>query len=177
MNLVALDPGLLHPAIALFHGGVLIYAARVELPKTLSAKTNLGARVVSVARHCQYVVAEWFEPLGSPELVFEWPQVYRAAKSKGDPNDLLPLAGICGALSGVLQATLITSYTPAEWIGQLPKGTTGDPRESPRGTRIWSRLTHAEQMTITLSHDAIDAVGLGLHHLGRLKPKRVLTSS
>ena len=106
-------------------------------------------------------------------LVIEWPQVYRAGKSKGDPADLLPLVGVGMCLAGLLHPGAIKSPTPAEWIGQLPKSTTGDPWASARGQRIGSRLSDVERGRVVPSHDAVDAVGIGLYCLGRLERRRV----
>lgn len=100
-------------------------------------------------------------------IVAEWPQVYRASRSKGNPNDLIGLAGIIGSLAGRLDVPVRT-YTPAEWIGQCPKATTGDALESPRGRRVWGALDDTERAAVVVSHDSVDAVGIGLHHLDRL---------
>ncbi len=186
MNLLSLDPGLVHPAIAVFRNGRLVLATRIKPPAGVSASTNLGERILRVASACATLAHTQCSRFD--DVVFEWPQVYRAAKSKGDPNDLTPLAGICGALVGLVDywtrsvsngtANLrVTSYTPADWIGQVAKATNGDPLESPRGSRIWSRLSPDERDAVVVSHDSLDAAGVGLHHLGRLGVRRVLTSS
>src|SRR5690242_18015946 len=49
----------------------------------------------------------------------ECPQVYVAGKSKGDPNDLIELAGVVGRVAGGLGATSERSYLPREWKGTL----------------------------------------------------------
>ncbi len=105
-------------------------------------------------------------------VVCEWPQVYRQGRSRGDPADLLPMAGIALGVSVGL-ATGPTAPTPAEWTGQLKKSTTGDPLASPRRAHPWSRLSEDERACVVLSHDALDAVGIGLWALGRLDPIRV----
>lgn len=199
MSLLALDPGLVHPALALFRERRLVAAGRVRVPRAYSPSNlaDVGERARRVALLClawatsrgvsvaaldvardamlegrhgeatRIMIGE-----GLTQLVYEWPQVYRATRSKGDPNDLLGLVGVGAALSGMLGVPAQT-FTPAQWIGGLPKSTTGDPLASPRGARVWSRLDADERAAVEVSHDAIDAVGLGLHALGRLERVRV----
>lgn len=171
-ELLAIDPGLRNPAGAIFRDDVLVAASRIKVSRDHHA-LPVGERCRQVAE----LVTRWYldQAAGPPLLslvVIEWPQIYRAVKSKGDPNDLVPLAGL-GVAIGALLGAEICSPTPAEWIGQRKKVTTGDPLASPRGAYIWERLTDAERSRVVLSHDAIDAVGLGLWRLGRLKPVRV----
>lgn len=175
MNVLALDPGLRNPAAAFFRAGVLVSASRVRVPSTLHA-LPVGERCRQVA----HLVAEWAlvaseGSMGELTLVTEWPRVYRAGRSKGDPADLIPLAGVGMCLAGLLDCPVV-SPTPAEWIGQLPKSLSGDPTASARGLRIWSRLSVEERGRVVLSHDAVDAVGIGLHHLGRLGVRRAYAS-
>lgn len=104
---------------------------------------------------------------GVEQVVYERPQVYRVGRSKGDPNDLLPLFGVGAAIAARLDVEAV-SYTPASWIGRIKKSETGDPLKSPRGRIVWGCLTEQERDRVTLSHDALDAAGLGLRHLDRL---------
>lgn len=176
-DLVAFDPGVVHPAGALYRGGVLVRAERVPVDAPPSLDRLDRCVRVGVA------VLEWAIGLGARPryLCAEWPQVYRATKSKGDPNDLLLLAGIDGAFAALLhvygaridQAIMLVSYTPAEWAGQLPKATTGDPWASARGQRVHGRLSEAERAAVVPSHDSVDAIGIGLFALGRFARKRV----
>jgi hypothetical protein len=166
MTLLALDPGLVHPAAALFVEGRLICASRIRVDsawKTL----DIGERCRRVAQNV-HLWARGYGLGACGRLVVEWPQVYRAGRAKGDPNDLLPLVGVAMCLAGTLRAEQVQALRPAEWIGQLPKFTTGDPLTSPRGRLIWSILDDAERGGVTVSHDSLDAVGLGLFALGRL---------
>lgn len=163
--LLAVDPGLRYPAAAVFRNGVLQRAERVKVP-TAYAKLPRGERIRQIAG----LVGSWglLQTGGErPKVVYEYPQVYRAKKSKGDPNDLLPLAGIGGAVS-MMMGTYTHAPTPFEWIGGIPKATVGSALESPRGRLIWRLLNGLERLTVTLSHDALDAVGLGLHGVRRL---------
>lgn len=176
--LLALDPSVRSPGAALFRGGLLIAADRVKVPKQDDQKFADGARWDLVAR----LVEAWAGRAQQQivELVFERPQIYTWGKSKGDPNDLVGLAGVAGALVGRLSIASpslhVSSPTPAEWIGQLPKATKGSALVSPRAQRILSRLSPDELALVPDQHDALDAVGLGLWRLGRLEPRRVFSN-
>lgn len=112
---------------------------------------------------------------GRPDVVaIEVPQVYTAVRAKGDPNQLLPLYGIGAAIGALLPNARIVEYRPAQWAGQLPKTTKHrEAKQSLRGARIMSRLSETECLLVPDDHDVIDAIGIGLHHLGRLAPRRV----
>ena len=174
--LLAIDPSVNSPGVALFDGDVLIAADRATAPKEWS-KLGDGDRWLRVARS----IVLWADTACAQRIrivVFERPQWYQRAKSKGDPNQLAGLAGVAGAVTGILgpHFPTVLSPTPAEWIGQLPKATRGSAKKSPRAARILSRLGENELKLVPDQHDALDAVGLGLWALGRLTPRRVLSN-
>lgn len=175
-DLFAVDPSINNPGVALFRGGVLVSAERVKVDPEY-ASLPIGERCQRVAS----AVIRWgmafdMEPR---TLVFEWPQSYYG-KGKGSQNDLFGLVGVGMAVAGQLGLALASRHialtihtpTPAEWAGQVPKSTTGDPWASPRGARIKSRLSLEEVAAVVPSHDAVDAVGLGLWRLGRYVRQR-----
>lgn len=175
-DLFAVDPSVVAPGVALFRGGKLVSAERVKLDPDI-AELELGERCQRVAS----ALIRWgmsfnMEPR---TLVFEWPQSYYG-KGKGDQNDLFGLVGVGMAVAGQLGVALtarqialtIHTPTPADWTGQVPKSKAGDPWASPRGLRIKSRLSAEEIAAVVPSHDAIDAVGLGLWRLGRYTRSR-----
>ncbi len=54
----------------------------------------------------------------------EFPRFYGTAKSKGDPNELIDLAGVAGVVLGALSSSLrvLTELThPRTWKGSTPK--------------------------------------------------------
>lgn len=102
------------------------------------------------------------------DIVIEKPQVYRATRSKGDPNDLIDLAILVGRYVERCNGD-VTLVTPAEWKGQVPKHI--------HARRILDALTDGERRVATVEsaklskssrHNMIDAIGLGLWKLGRL---------
>lgn len=159
---MSVDPGIRGTGVGVFDGQSLTHGRYVYNPEP----RGLGPfQAATMAR----AIWDWLNEVVGVRphtLVLEWPQVYRV--SKGDPNDLLPLAGVDAALTALLGVKTI-HYLPMEWKGQLPKEVMVD--------RILQRLTPAERVLIpdvgALTHNVIDSVGIGLHHIGRLQPKKV----
>lgn len=135
-------------------------------------------------------------------LVTEWPQIYdrshmNAKQRNVDQNDQFGMAGVVGAVIGILSLVAaardaalevvtaaevvadleVISATPAEWMGgQVKKATTVKAaKTSARALRIQERLSGDELLIweAVKSHDAIDAVGIGLWAIGRFERKRV----
>lgn len=176
MNILALDPGLTKPGTALLQGGKIVRADRLKVPKEWS-KLEILDRCDRVAE----AAYEWFEQFKYPTrepitLVVEWPQWYGDNEKGIDPNDLAGLCAIGGALLGRLRAKCYRELTvrspkPREVWGTLPKRTTGDPWKSPRGQRLYSRLTMHERDAVQPYHDALDAAGLALWGAGLWKAR------
>lgn len=170
---VAIDPSIRSCGVAIFSYNSTLMAAGTVTHTEYAEWDSIQARIQEIARRIGQFVIDHVSPIMPVELlVTEWPQAYRPGKSKGDPNDLFALCAIPFACSGVTKPVI--AYTPKEWAGQIPKATTkGKADSSPRAKRIRSRLT-AEELKHWPSgqHDAIDAVGLGLFHVGRLNPVR-----
>lgn len=175
MRLLAVDPGLNAPAVALFQDAKLVRAEPIKVPRALS-KLDLIDRCRQVA----ILISNWyaaqpgdFRPRLPLQLAVERPQIYRGTKSKGDPNDLPPMVGIDVGLAVLLDCP-VTSYLPRDWVGGTSKAETGDPWKSPRGARVWDRLSEGERGAVVgVTHDVVDAIGIGLHFLGRFVPRRV----
>ena len=157
--LLAVDPGIRGSGIAVFNHGTLVHASYV---RSTRAHGDGPAEVLAMAQAIMTRCTNHF--LAVTEIVVEWPQVYRAGKLKGDPNDLLPLAAVAGALAAIKSGAISSRYRPNEWKGQLPKDVAN--------ARVLARLTAFEHPTIESTpkphlHNVIDAIGIGLHHLGR----------
>lgn len=125
------------------------------------------------------------------EYVCEWPQVYatrlREGATKEDPNDLISLSGIVTAVSAMQSDSTVTvSYKPAEWKAQVPKKVMtarilgrlaqAEVEAIVKGTLREDPIMHTHRidklLTDRTAHNAIDAVGLCLFHLGRLERQR-----
>jgi hypothetical protein len=190
-DLVAIDPSLNSPGIAIFRHGVLHAAGRVRPDPAYAELKEDGDRWMRVADD---LASWWFNRREGGKhyvrtVVYEKPQIYSESrgKSKGDPNKLIGLAAIGQSLAAILYAfnqrddvrppELLTPE-PARWTGQLPKDTkAGRYWKSPRGIRIKQFLEPGEWLVVPDQHDAGDAIGLGGWGLGRYVHHRVFSGA
>lgn len=166
-DVVAVDPGIAGCGVA--------YASRGALLKALYVRNVPG--ILSPAERCERMgraVRDAVQALPrgahSPRLVLEWPQVRTAGKGRGDPNDLLFLAGVDAAIVTYLPGE-VRCVVPRDWKGTIPK------RELIR--RVQGRLSEEERARVilpakSLAHNVWDAVGIALWAVGRLTPHRVI---
>lgn len=172
--LLSVDPGTRGAGCAVFCDGLLVAAAYV--PNT--AKEGGGPRecVAMAQQIVRWVFTETagIDTMIGSELVVEWPQIYArgAGKTKGDPNQLLPLIGVDCALAAILDEAEVTHYTPHEWKQSTKKPEhTIDP-EYIIQRRVKARLSAEElkcvKWPVSIRHgwDIADAIGLGLTKLG-----------
>ena len=103
-------------------------------------------------------------PHGLPG-VLELPQVYRQRQQKGDPNDLIGVAAVAGACAMICTPP-IRLVLPREWKGTVPKHI-DNARTLRTLTRAELRIVEACECPDHLMDNVLDAVGLGLWHLGR----------
>jgi hypothetical protein len=104
-------------------------------------------------------------------LVVEVPQIYKEVQNKDkkghsrDPNDLIDLAGVLGAIISKAQNGKVEwSPLPREWKGQIPKHVTKQ--------RVDQRLQEGETECVewpieSLKHNVYDALHLGIIYLER----------
>lgn len=171
---LAVDPGIRGCGVALFRAGLLAEAAYV---KNSYKSGNRATEAASMAKDVVDWLGDTIDELD--ELAVEWPQIYvsqlRAGKGKkkADPNDLLALCGIDAALAALFKVST-KSYQPHEWKGGVDK--------DPHHLRIEGRLqpselrvaSEAREDAGSLEHNVMDAIGIGLFHLGRLERRRVI---
>lgn len=179
-DLLALDPSLVSCGVALFRDSVLIAAAQIRVPEGASH----GHRALAAAD----AIVNWTitQRAKVVTVAHEWPQIYAASKSKADPNSLIGMAAVDGAVGCAFafiaaqrgEQLDLRTFLPAEWAGQVTKDThKGKYWSSPRGLRIKSRLTDAEwALAADVNHDAGDSIGIGLHALNRLGVRRAFAS-
>lgn len=181
--MLCVDPGKSSAGVALFRDEKLQSATCLRLGK--DASTDITARAVALAE----VIYAWSRRImvdtwggGSyltpdmSELIVECPQVYTRGKSKGDPEDLLPLVALCGALGARFQHAhhdpiVLQTYRPRDWKGTVD-GDIMCARIEAR-LRETGELDAVRERTKTFRHNAIDACGIGLYRLGRLNRERV----
>jgi len=172
MITLTIDPGLRGVGAALFE-------TRGQDSVLLKASYVPNKDFSNLMRACLYLadlVDRWVHDatkhhIGDlQQIVFEWPQVYTQSRLKGDPNDLLPLVSVNTAIACLanVNASLI-ALLPARWKGQVDKGVIE--------SRVRERLSPQELSKVeafgSKAHNVWDAVGIGLFHLGRLKPVKV----
>lgn len=163
--ILCIDPGLRDLGAALFDGAELRRAGLVR-------SMERTARGPKAWRAMADAVEAWLghDAQGVVELVCEVPQVYAGAKAVGDPADLLELAGVDGAICGVLQ--------PVELVGLLPRAWKGNVDPDVLTARVEAALTLREHGRIavcprSLRHNVLDAVGIGLHRARRLHAPKI----
>lgn len=201
-HLLSLDPGIRSPGVALWlmpeptqpeSASKLLAAGKVRVKVEPGGErggplwVSDAERWIYVAREVVYWMLMQAQDLGFESqlrvdtLVFEEPKIYRETKSKGNHNDLIPLAAVGTAVavmlsnSGVVPRVL--SPDPKAWTGNLPKSTVaGEAWTSPRGRRVRARLRPEELALVPDQHDCVDAVGLGLWALGRYAAHHAFSS-
>jgi hypothetical protein len=148
--LLAVDPGLRGCGAALFFDGALTFAHYVRNP-------NREDRGPAAWRDMAEAVRLFAQGRLIDALVLEVPQVY--TRGKGDPGDLVELAGVDGAILGRLMPVQQYGYKPREWKGSVPKDI--------HHARVRKTLTEAERQILensapaSLRHNVLDAIALG----------------
>ena len=146
MRILGIDPGMRATGVCYYVDGEC--DAFTIRPKSLSL---MGAIVEVVDALQDYLP----DSLPLEVLVIERMQIYTREKSKGNPNDLIPLAMLAGAIMVRQPAGTVLLPTPAQWKGQVPKDI--------HHARIRAKVPGLGRC----SKDAMDAVGLVLWALER----------
>lgn len=147
-SLLAVDPGKKACGVAYFEDGVLV---RCGLPR------GVGAYETALA------VEGWltFRPILPviDDLVVEGQQVY-GGRIRADPNDLLPLAQVVGAVFARVPHLNRANPLPRQWKGSVAKDVFT--------ARIRAALTDPEaellsslELPKSTEHNVLDAIGLG----------------
>ena len=171
--IISIDPGLNHVAVALWSDrGTLLHASLVRNPDTRNKKLPRPERwaimASAVVRKISSMPTVAYDPHQSLGLVVEIPKVRQRGSGKGDPNDLIDVAGVAAAIVAAFKATagafVAWAPLPEEWKGQLPKEVSL--------ARVQEKLTSAEKATVEdpppgLYHNVIDAIHLGIVHFKR----------
>lgn len=173
--IVAVDPGIAGCGVALAVEGKIHHARYVRNPA--GAGRSQAARCAYMARKVGLTARSWVSTIPfnfcvQPQrVVLEWPQVRAAGKGRGDPNDLLFLAGVDAAIGAELFPWDARCVVPREWKGTIPPDVLI--------SRVQDRLSEEERARVilpakSLAHNVWDAVGIALWTVGRLAPHRVI---
>jgi hypothetical protein len=166
--LVSIDPGLNHVAFACWTPeGKLIAAGLVKNPsardKTLARPEIWMAAASALVRKVMGYPMIGSDPMETIGVMVEIPEVHQRGSGKGDPNDLIDVAGVAAccvaALKAVGGALCKWAPKPKEWKGQLPKEISS--------ARVLEKLTPDESSRIEpcnpgLLHNIHDAIHMGL---------------
>jgi len=166
-RILSIDPGVKHAGVAYWmeHSG--LYYLELAYLATLAGTPTLARSVSEMPQACEL---GHVQPSASfarcDHVVVELPQVYSRDKSKGDPNDLIKVAAVAGAISKGVFAEARSFVLPAEWKGAAPKLVTE--------ARCRNYLTDSELEKIilptkSLQHNVWDAIGIGLWYLKKNK--------
>lgn len=184
--ILAIDPGIRGCGVALFDPtGELAFARYVRN----SVKEGDGpAALVGMAHAvCATLAARLTLTSQIKTLIVEWPQVYRGPLLKGDPNDLLALAGVDGAIAALFPQADLRRFKPAEWKNQIPPNVCAmrivnalKDHERPRFDRFDQFLAAllkaraSDEEIGGTDHNTADAIGIGLKFVGRFERQRVI---
>lgn len=170
------DPGLRACGAAVFDGAALVAAA---LPVgTQDGDMRRPRERAGILVAMAGAVRRWADSIGSIErLIVELPQIYPrghqlAPKAGTDPNDLVHLAAVVGALSAAFATVETEIVLPAEWKGQIPKKimharVVGDSIKT--GILAPAEKAVLPKLPVSKLHNTLDAVAMGLVDVGRMK--------
>lgn len=176
MSVLSVDPGLRRSGCALFSSSGQLLAAALVLGESEASTDRAKERAV-VYRTMAEAVFAWSRREaaavgGSVDfLAIEFPAVrkrgsQREEKQGVDPNDIVRLAAVVGAICVAVEAPA-TVWLPEDWKGQVPKPIHNE--------RALARLSPEELARVPLrprakdiDHNIADAIAIGLHFAGRL---------
>lgn len=167
--MIAIDPGVNACGVAVFD----VAADYLRYTPTRPTPSELVLKRASYLSPTRRDLGLWFTEHAATLVRIEFPRIYPAASQKGDQNDLMQLARVCGRLEAWAQDAghTVEFVEPRQWKGTL------DPDVMTQ--RIIGRVTEDERRRVqlpsakSLQHNVWDAVGIGLHALGRLEPRKV----
>ena len=156
-KLLAVDPGLAKMGVALFDLKTKKLLEAYTIYRTKTGPQRGPEAWIKLAKQLNFKKVSC--------LAIEKMQVDK--RTRGKVADLFEVTGVVGACSMVASSygATVTAYNPRDWKGQLPKRVSHN--------RIKATLTEKEKKLIhpKATHDAYDAIGIGLFYLERKCPK------
>ncbi len=151
MRILSVDPGLVCCGWAFWCDGQMTSSGI-----TRTKETDLGRRVLDHAA----ILDKMYPDV----LVIEKPEVYAQRFLKGDPEDLIHIAIVVGAIVHAAKTFEIRMPLPKTWKGQISKEISA--------ARTLKKLSEEEKQRMgkvipSLKHNMMDAIGIGLWALGR----------
>lgn len=163
MIYVGIDPGVRECGVAIeWDHAPPEHARRAFLVKSDKPTVQLRAGVMARS------VANLLQGATHIKLCVEGQQIYSSEKSKGDPNDMVKVAIVAGAMLGALERytymDIVALPLPRQWKGGLPKAE--HHRRLARDYPHWVEPVQADTPK-SMQHHVWDAVGLLLWHKKR----------
>lgn len=152
--LLAVDPGTTALGWAWFTDGRLYQCSLLRAKNT---------------QEMTQVIKHTFLP-STQELVIERPQLYVFGRAKADPNKVAQVTFIAGVTAGRTSHGKLFLPYPGEWKGQVPKSIHNErvlEVLEARERAIYDKESKA--WPASLRHNILDAIGLGLWHLRRIR--------
>ncbi len=108
----------------------------------------------------------WFEDYADDfKCVIEKPQVYTQRYLKGDPNDLITIALVAGYCASFFSEA--TFVLPRDWKGNVKKEVMCKRIVDRWMNERERELLDGQRIPKGQLNNTVDAIGVGLHHLGR----------
>lgn len=108
---------------------------------------------------------DWFEDYARVAGVIEKPQVYAQRKMKGDANDLITIALVAGHVGAFFDS--VDFIKPRDWKGTVDKAVMCARIENRWMNDRERELLKNKRIPKSYLNNTLDAIGIGLHHLGR----------
>jgi len=183
-RLLAIDPGTRGCGCAFFVNGSLCVATYVpNTTKKGSGPGECAAMAYAVLNWCD----KWANNVNVVDvLALEIPQIYSRAggKSKGDPNNIMPLFGVVSAIAALFPMATVEWERPRGWKGNTPKPDSAKKKYVIK-ERVIERLSAGELAVIDWPSsrkdtdtareqdwDVADAIGVGMFVLGYFERAR-----
>lgn len=167
-SVICVDPGLRRCGVALFRPeGTLEHAFLATNPVQAERGPKAWREMAQeVSRQARWRGLGIMTAL-KRDLILEVPQVYAGSKAIGDPADLIELAGVDGAIAAEMAAWAVgvTGIHPHAWKGNVPPDTLCERVEAALQQHEIDKIHRCAK---SLRHNVLDAIGIGLHHFGRL---------
>ncbi len=162
---VAVDPGGSYAGVAVFQGRDLVHGAKAEIEK----RRDLCNQAEALANAIFQEAFSAMNPLPptrpiTVHVLCEGQQTRKAKNQKGDQNVLIHLAVNSGFILAKLKAHLGAEafwVPPTSWKGTIDKNT--------KLKQIRSTLTEEELAETAKNEHTMDAAGIGLWWLGRMR--------
>lgn len=162
-KMLAIDPGLRAVAVAYFENSELKDIVWVRNPEQTARDFQAWYEMTMAVAEVVMDEKGW-APVDV--LVIERQQVYKSYEARIDPDNIIQLTGVAGGLNVFLESTHRFGYLPRQWKSNKKK--------DDFTKFILSKMSDDERklfdgVTGRKLSDCVDAAGIGMYHLGRLK--------